>query len=172
MNMENFNVKKENSTHIEQSIPLIVFRLGKEEYGIKIEQVKEVTITPSITKMPKTPSFIRGVANIRGDIIAIMDLQERFGILTKEEDNTSRNTYTLVVERENYSIGLIVKEVPQTLTLRTSQIEKTPGILADSDISEKYIEGIGKADGRLIIMLDIYKILTFEEERQLLEKQA
>ncbi len=64
----------------EPAVHLIVFKLGTEEYGIRIEQVKEVTITPEITRMPKTPAFIKGVANIRGDIIAIMDLEERFNI--------------------------------------------------------------------------------------------
>ena len=59
-------------------VQLIVFRLGDEDYGIRIEQVKEVTITPDVAKMPKTPPFIKGIANLRGDIIAILDLEERF----------------------------------------------------------------------------------------------
>ena len=59
-------------------VQLIVFRLGDEDYGIRIEQVKEVTITPDVARMPKTPLFIKGIANLRGDIIAILDLEERF----------------------------------------------------------------------------------------------
>ncbi|HEX8547564.1 MAG TPA: chemotaxis protein CheW [Cytophagaceae bacterium] len=151
-------------------ISLIVFKLGGEEYGIRIEQVKEVTITPAITKMPKTAAFIRGVANIRGDIIAIMDLEERFKIQSDSNVGDKRHSYTLVVERQNYSIGLVVKEVPQTLTLSVSEIDKTPNILQDLNINEKYIDGIGKVDKRLIIILDIYKILTFEEEQQLIKQ--
>ena len=152
-------------------ISLIVFKLGGEEYGIRIEQVKEVTITPPITKMPKTAAFIRGVANIRGDIIAIMDLEERFKIPTSLNHTEGRkHTYTLVVERQNYSIGLVVKEVPQTLTLSITDIDKTPTILQDLNINEKYIDGIGKVDKRLIIILDIYKILTSEEEQQLMKQ--
>ncbi|GAB3816253.1 hypothetical protein GCM10028895_11270 [Pontibacter rugosus] len=63
-----------------EMVHLIVFKLGTEEYAIKIDQVKEVTSTPAVTRMPRTPDFVKGVANIRGDIIAIMDMERRFGI--------------------------------------------------------------------------------------------
>src|SRR5688572_6581503 len=91
-------VKKDQA--VEPSVHLIVFRLGEEEFGIRIEQVKEVTITPEIARMPKTPDFIKGVANVRGDIIAIMDLEERFKI-RRHVDALSTSligSYTLVIE--------------------------------------------------------------------------
>ena len=163
--MESFISKKENQqTTPDIQVPLIVFKLGKEEYGIKIEQVKEVTITPNITPMPQTPNYIRGVANIRGDIIAVMDLEQKLNLFNRSIPEEVKGTYTLVVERENYSIGLIVKEVPQTLNLKASQIEKSPNILNETELSERYIEGIGKLNGRLIIILDILRILNFEEQ--------
>jgi purine-binding chemotaxis protein CheW len=149
---------------VEPVVHLIVFKLGEEEYGIRIEQVKEVTITPDITRMPKTPSFIKGVANIRGDIIAIMDLEERFQIRTVEPaEGASRHTYTLALEAKDYTIGLIVRDVPQSLTLPVSKLDKTPSFIQDININENFIEGIGKLEGRLIIVLDIMKILTAEE---------
>src|SRR4028119_1129620 len=108
----------------EASVHLIVFKLGSEEYGIRIEQVKEVTLTPEIARMPKTPPFIKGVANIRGDIIAIMDLEERFNITpVVPEGIGSRNTYTLALEAKDYTIGLIVRDVPQSLTIPVSKID-------------------------------------------------
>ena len=169
--MESFITKKENlQSKNDVQVPLIVFKLGLEEYGIRIEQVKEVTITPTITSMPKTPTYIRGVANIRGDIIAIMDLEEKLNIIDKTISVGQKGTYTLVVERESFSIGLIVREVPQTLNLSASQIEKSPGIINDYDLGEKYIEGIGKVNGRLVIILDIAKILQFEENQNLNKK--
>jgi purine-binding chemotaxis protein CheW len=146
----------------EAELHLVVFKLGNEEYGVKIEQVKEVTLTPEIARMPKTPYFIKGVSNIRGDIIAIMDLEERFNI--KQSAAGGRKTYTLVIESPDYTIGIIVKEVPQSLTIPLSKIDKAPNIVKEKNINENYIEGIGKTDsGRLIIILDIYKILSAEE---------
>lgn len=160
--------EKRNSP-LEATVHLIVFRLGTEEYGIRIEQIREVTVTPEITRMPKTPAFIKGIANIRGDIIAIMDLEDRFRIKPAPGDagDKSRGSYTLVTESKDYTIGLIVKEVPQSLNLPVSRIDKAPAFLQDAKISESYIEGIGKLNERLIIVLDIYKILTSEEVKEL-----
>ncbi len=155
----------------EASVHLIVFKLGSEEYGIRIEQVKEVTLTPEIARMPKTPPFIKGIANIRGDIIAVMDLEERFKIapapLDAENPGKNRNSYTLVLEAKDYTIGLMVREVPQSLTLPVSRMEKTPSFIQDLNINDNYIEGIGKLGSRLIIVLDFHKILSFEEVEQL-----
>jgi len=151
----------------EPLLHLIVFKLGAEFYGIKIEQVKEVTVTPSITRMPRTPDFVKGVANIRGDIIAIMDLEERFGIRPDVSVPAGNITYTLVIEAKEYSIGVVVKEVPQSLNLAVSKMDKTPSFLQDIAVQENYIEGIAKVDDRLIIVLDMYKILSGDEIRQL-----
>jgi len=166
------NGKQENAP--KQSIPdallhLIVFKLGAEYYGIKIEQVKEVTLTPNITRMPRTPEFIKGVANIRGDIIAIMDLEERFGIrpVPVGEGMDPNLTYTLVIDAKDYSIGIVVREVPQSLNLSVSKLDKAPSFLQDTAVQENYIEGIAKVDNRLIIVLDMFKILSSDEINQL-----
>lgn len=161
---------KEESAKAKANEPLlhlIVFKLGTEFYGIKIEQVKEVTVTPSITRMPRTPDFVKGVANIRGDIIAIMDLEDRFGIRPDTSFAPDALTYTLVIEAKEYSIGVVVKEVPQSLNLAVSKLDKTPSFLQDIAVQENYIEGIAKVDNRLIIVLDMYKILSGEEVKQL-----
>lgn len=161
-------INKEKDSGFESQLHLVVFKLGAEEYGIKIEQVKEVTTTPEIARMPKTPAFIKGVANIRGDIIAIMDLKERFNINKNEGTVKKDISYILVVESVDYTIGLIVNDVPLTLSIPFSQIDKTPNIVREKNIHANYIEGIGKTDdGRLIIILDIYKILSLEEVQQL-----
>lgn len=167
------NGKKEKvAEEKEQKVHLIVFKLGEEYYAIKIEQVKEVTITPGITRMPRTPDFVKGVANIRGDIIAIVDLEKRFSIRPApvSEDLNPNQTYTLVIEAKEYSIGVEVKEVPQSLNLAMSKIETAPSFLQDTNIKENYIEGIAKVDNRLIIVLDMYKILSNDEIKQLTGK--
>ena len=161
---------KEESAKFKANEPLlhlIVFKLGSEFYGIKIEQVKEVTVTPTITRMPRTPDFVKGVANIRGDIIAIMDLEERFGIRPDASTPTANSSYTLVIEAREYSIGVVVKEVPQSLNLSVSRMDKTPSFLQDIAVQENYIEGIAKVDSRLIIVLDMYKILSGDEIKQI-----
>ncbi|WP_192820755.1 chemotaxis protein CheW [Rufibacter sp. LB8] len=164
--MESQNIRDKKDASVEVKVHLIVFKLGTEEYGVRIDQVKEVTITPEITRMPKTPSFIKGVSNIRGDIIAIMDLEERFGI-ERLSGQPDRHTYTLVMEAKDYTMGFIVREVPQSLTLPVSSIDKAPSFIQDININENFIEGIGKIDNRLIIVLDIYKILTSDEIMEL-----
>ena len=153
----------------EEMMHLIVFKLGAESYAIKIEQVKEVTITPAITRMPRTPHFIKGVANIRGDIIAIMDLEDRFHIRPEplSEGLNPNVTYTLVLEAKDYSIGVVVKEVPQSLNLPTSKIDRAPSFLQDANISENFIEGLARINDRLIIVLDMNKILTQEEIKEI-----
>lgn len=156
----------------EVMVHLIVFKLGEEYYGIRIEQVKEVTITPAVTRMPRTPNFIKGVANIRGDIIAVMDLEERFNIrpavpVSPPGIVSKPTSYTLVIEAKDYSIGVVVKEMPQSLNLSVSKIDKTPSFLQDTNISENYIEGIAKVDKKLIIVLDMFKILSAEEIKAL-----
>ena len=167
---EKEGIKNKKELGVEPVVHLIVFKLGDEEYGIRIEQVKEVTITPEITRMPKTPAFIKGVANIRGDIIAIMDLEERFQIRTVEpEADKPRHTYTLALEASDYTIGLIVRDVPQSLTIPVSKLDKAPAFIQDMNINVNFIEGIGKVGGRLIIVLDILKILSAEEVQQLKE---
>ena len=157
--------------NFEPELHLVVFKLGGEEYGVRIEQVKEVTVTPEIAKMPRTPSFIKGVANIRGDIIAIMDLEQRFGIERVAPSIPKRDsrTYTLVIESSDFTIGLIVQEVPQSLSIPVSQIDKTPHLIHEKNRIENFIEGIGKVEGRLIIILDMLKILSSDEVAQLNE---
>ncbi len=150
------------------SVHLIVFRLGEEDFGIPISQIKEVTITPPISRMPRTPKFIKGVTNIRGDIIAVMSLEERFKIkVSKNLRLPDEQTYTIVTEVENYTIGLLVNEVPYSLNVPRDHIEKTPQMIQEIIINEKYIDGIGKVEGSLIIVLNVPKILNSQEIKQL-----
>ncbi len=152
---------------------LIVFRQGTEEYGLHIDQIKEVVLTPNVTKMPQTPSYIKGVANIRGNIIAIVDLEEKFGIQKPEtaEQNTAGN-YTLVVESEDFKIGILVKEVPNTLTVPESSIDETVNIVHDDLVEQNYIKGIVKLENRLIILIDIFKVMSEQEINKTIGKST
>lgn len=150
-------------------IQLIVFRLGEEEYGIRIEQVKEVTITPEIARMPKTPPFVKGIVNLRGDIIAVVDLEERFRLRPADQEMPAIS-YTMAIEAKEYTIGIMVREVPQPLSIAQSVIEKAPEFIQDLNIHDKYIEGIAKIDSRIIVVLDMMKLLNPSEIMQLQPK--
>lgn len=148
----------------EAVVQLIVFRLGDEDYGIRIEQVKEVTVTPEVVKMPKTPPFIKGIANLRGDIIAIVDLEERFQLRPAGRPMPDFS-YTLAVEAADYTLGLMVREVPRPVTVPVSLIEPAPEFVQDTGQRDKYLEGIAKlpdSEG-VIIVLDMAKLLTPSE---------
>ena len=147
---------------------LIVFKLGNEEYALPIDQIKEVVLTPRISKIPQTPDYIKGVANIRGNVISILDLEERFGLLTSagngkagddEVEAEESSNYTLVIESEEYKIGILVKEVPNTLSVNPAEIDSTSNIVQHSSLDENAINGIVKLEDRMIILIDILKMM-------------
>lgn len=146
-----------------QRIQLIVFKLGEEEYAIPIDHIKEVVLTPAIAKIPQTPPYIKGVANIRGSIIAIMDLEERFNLIIEDKDLEDRGFYTLVIESDAFKIGILVTEVPNTLNTYTSDIDSTNNIMQYSSLDQECIQGVVKVNDRLIMLVDIFKLMELED---------
>lgn len=148
--------QKETEKNKGDSFQLIVFKLGGEEYAIHIDQIKEVVPTPAITKMPQTPAYVKGVANIRGNIIAILDLERKFGM---EQSAEAKHEFTLVFESDEFKIGALVKEVPNTLTVFESEVDDSANIIQSSS-EQGYISGIVKKEGRLIILIDLSKVVV------------
>ncbi|MBL6447049.1 purine-binding chemotaxis protein CheW [Fulvivirga sp. 29W222] len=165
LDQEKHEAKTVETEQLVASQQLIVFRQGDEEYGIHIDQIKEVVLTPNITKMPQTRSFVKGVANIRGNIIGIVDLEEKFGLkeATTTAEANEANNYTLVIESEDYKVGILVTEVPNTLTIKSSNIEQSVNVIHDNNLNSDYIKGLVKLDNRLIILIDIFKVLDEPE---------
>lgn len=147
--------KKEQS----QRIQLIIFRMGSEEFGVSIEQIKEIVLTPNIAKMPQAPTYIKGVANIRGNIIAILNLEEKFGISESATIENKNSSYTMVLESETIKAGILVKDVPNTLTINVDDIDNASNFIQLSGVDENCIMGVVKSGERLIIMLDIMKLM-------------
>jgi len=147
--------KKENVKRIQ----LIIFRLGNEEYALQIDQIKEVVVTPRIAKMPQTPDYIKGIANIRGSIIAIIDLEKTFGLDQGITDNSKAANYTLVVESDIYKVGILVKEVPNTLSIAESDIDRSSNFVQSNSVDEEAIKGVVKSGERLIILIDMVKLM-------------
>ncbi len=147
----------------EATVQLIVFQLAGEDYGVRIEQVREVTVTPEVARMPKTPAFIKGIINLRGDIIAVIDLEERFGLVPAGRPLPA-HSYTVAVEAAEYTIGLAVRDVPRPMRISAAAIEAAPEFLQDSGQRERYLEGIAKLpDNSVIIVLDMRKLLMASE---------
>lgn len=140
----------------------LTFVLAKEEYGIPILKVREIIKLLEITSIPKTPGYIKGVINLRGKIIPIMDLRLKFGL---EEMEYNERTCIIVVEitlRETRRLmGLIVDTVSEVANLTTDQIEPAPEYGNQSN--QGYLTGVGKVKERVILLLDIEQILSNEE---------
>ncbi len=144
-------------------IQLVSFRLGEEEYGIDILRVQEINRIMEITHVPKCAYFVEGVVNLRGKVIPVLDLRKRFGLPVKENDKETR---IIVVDISGKTIGLIVDSVDEVLRLPKETIDPTPPMVSTS-IDAQCINGVGKLEDRLIIIIDIEKFLTEEEKNVL-----
>lgn len=167
-------IEAKNKAEIKQASrnqQIVVFKLGQEEYGLSIDQIKEVVITPTITQMPQTPAYVKGVANIRGNVIAILDLEGKFGLQRNDDAVHTGNNYTLVIESDEYKMGILVREVPNTLSISTDSIESSV-FTGDQQSDQSYIIGIVKLEKRLIIMIDIFKVITEQDAGHLGKKQT
>jgi purine-binding chemotaxis protein CheW len=141
---------------------LISFEVGDEEYGLEILRVKEVIRIREITRLPKAPRFVKGIINLRGDVIPIIDLRDRFGL---EHAEYTAMTRVIVVDVENKLVGMVVDAASQVVRIPVDQIDPPPPIVGG--LSAEYIKGVGKLDDRLVILLNIERILTVEEKVEL-----
>jgi purine-binding chemotaxis protein CheW len=146
----------------------LTFRLADEEYGLEILKVKEIIGLMDITRMPKTPDYIRGVINLRGKVVPVMGLRDKFGMPGAED---SEQTCIIVVEirRQDRPVmtGVLVDSVSEVLDIGADQIEDAPEVGGDVDTG--MLLGIGKVRERVILMLDIEKVLTGEEMEHLVK---
>ena len=145
---------------------LISFEVGNEEYGLDILGVKEVIRIREITRLPKAPSFVKGIINLRGDVIPISDLRDKFGLENQEYTDMTR---VIVVDVDEKLVGMVVDAASQVVRIPADQIEPPPPIAGG--LSTEYIRGVGKLDERLVILLNIDRILTQEEKIELVEME-
>lgn len=146
----------------EQILQLVSFKLGKEEFGVDILKVQEIIKLIDITTVPNAPKFVEGVINLRGRVIPIIDLRIRLGMERKELDNKSR---IIVVELDSKTIGFIVDEVNEVLRIPTDIIEPPPDMVLGIDTD--YIIAVGKLEEKLLILLDLEKVLSTNEKEVL-----
>ena len=141
-----------------QELQLVVFRLAKEEYGLPITKVQEINRLVPITKLPQTPAFMEGIINLRGRIIPVIDLRKRFSLAVSEHNDDTR---IIIVEVSGQTVGIIVDAVTEVVRLPVAGVEPPPPTFI---LEAQYIYGVGKIDGRLLILLEIDNILTSQEE--------
>jgi purine-binding chemotaxis protein CheW len=138
---------------------LVIFKLGSEEFGVDINEVREIIKMEDITRIPNTESYIDGVINLRGKIIVVIDLAKKLNLTAKEHN---KDTRVIVIEVGKSTIGMIVDGCNEVLRLSGDQIEVAPDIIK-SKIQEDYLEGVGILKDRLIILLDLGKVLASSE---------
>ncbi len=147
---------------MEKELQVVGFRIGRETFGLPISMVREIVRVPEITSVPNAPDYIEGVINLRGRIIPIVDLRKRFGEKSAGRDKKNR---IVVVELEKRAIGLIVNSASEVLRIPPSEIEAPHNVFQEGELN--YITGVGKYKGRLVILLDLNRILQRGELRRL-----
>ncbi len=133
-------------------IQVVAFKLRKEEYGFSILNVKEIRGLTDITRVPFAPDFVKGVINLRGSVLPVIDLKKRLGLQPMEYTESTR---ILIVQSDGIDVGMIVDAVTEVLTIDAANIDS----VKQSDSESRFLTGVGKIDDRLIIMLSLDEII-------------
>jgi purine-binding chemotaxis protein CheW len=154
------NIKSSSEKH------LVLFKLGGEEFGVDINDVREIIKFESITRIPNTANYILGAINLRGAIITVIDLSMKLGL---EPKATDKNTRIIVMEIGANTVGMVVDSATEVLRLKAEQVQPTPSIIGSkfqSSVNANYMNGIGTLKDRMIILLDLKKIVDLKELEQ------
>lgn len=142
------------NSHIETINQYVIFKLEEEYYGIAINFVETIEKVLEITRLPNSPQYVKGVINLRGEVIPVIDLRERFGMNSNPLTEESR---IIIVSSEEIIVGILVDSSSEVLTIENDNIDNTNGLI--NAFEDNYIKGIGKIEDRMVIILDIMKIL-------------
>ena len=136
----------------------VTFRLNQEFYGIDINNVENIEKVLPITRVPYTLNYVNGVINLRGIIVPVVDLRARFGLEPKPASDESR---IIIVNVDDLKIGMLVDSSSEVLQISTDDIDDAPNVRKDVD--NEFIKNIGKKNGRIIMLIDLYKVLNIEQ---------
>lgn len=143
-----------------KDVQIVGLRIGRETYGIPIALVREIVRVPEVTAVPNAEKYVEGVINLRGKIVSVMDLRKRFGESNVENNKKNR---IVVVEFEGRTVGLIVNSASEVLKLSSSEIAPPSSVFIDGEVD--YVTGIAKLGERIIILLDMNRVLKIEDSR-------
>lgn len=149
------------STHMSREKHIVGFRVGRETYGVPITALHEIVRVPEITAVPDAPHYLEGVINLRGKIVSVVDLRKRFG---KPATELNRRCRILVVEHDGRLVGMIVDSATEVLKIPGNDIEAAPAMMQEGGLD--CVTGLGKYKGRLIILLDINRVLAIRESER------
>jgi purine-binding chemotaxis protein CheW len=147
-----------------RELHIVGFRIGRETFGVPIALVHEIVRVPEITAVPDSPDYVEGVINLRGKIISVIDLRKRF---REKEIVSSKKNRILVTETDGKLVGLVVDAASEVLKIPESEIEPPPPVFDAGSLN--YVTGLGKLRGRLIILIDLTKVLQKGDLRRLEE---
>ncbi|MBF0103475.1 MAG: purine-binding chemotaxis protein CheW [Desulfobacterales bacterium] len=154
--------EQKNLLQSKDFLQVVTFKLHQEEYGVEITKVKEIIRFEGVTRIPQMPDFIEGVINLRGNVIPVFDLRKRFGLPSDARNDLTR---VMVTRMESKIVGLIVDSVSEVMKIPKAQIQPPPDTIAG--LAGEYLLGIGKLKDRMIILLDIEKIISATEKKSL-----
>lgn len=149
---------EEHENIVENEMQLVAFRVGREDFGVDVQKVESVISLVNITRMPRSPSFVEGIINLRGQIVAVVDLATRLSIESAERSGKTR---VVVVEARDVKVGLIVEE-PDVINVNKADIETAP-LASPGEGTPSFIRGVVKLGERLLILLDVDKVLSEDE---------
>ncbi len=160
------DINRNDAGGLSRKEKFLTFNLAGEQYGLEILKVREIIGLMNITSVPRTPDFVRGVINLRGKVIPIIDLRTKFGIAAIEDTEQSCIIVVDIIEDQNaVQMGIIVDSVSEVLDIHVSDIDEAPRFSASVDTS--FIKGIAKTKGGVKILLKIEDVLTTDEIRGL-----
>lgn len=142
-------------------LEFLSFKLGKEEFSLDILQVREVLKLKKLTKIPKTPTFMKGIINLRGSVVTVVGLREKFNMPSFQPDEMYVIIIEIFIEGELVIIGALVDSVQEVVQLNTEQIEPPPKL--GTTIKTDFIKGLGKYNDDFLILLDIERLFSMEE---------
>ena len=157
---EKLEVEESENVHKESYQQFCVFKSGREEYGIPINLIKEVVPIPKTAPVTQMPSYIIGMANVRGNIFGVLDLGQFFNI---KSEQATENKYLLVLEHDVYQMAIAIPNVPDTLMASDSMVEALSASRLKSTLGQKYLKGIIKKEKRMIILFDILGMISNDE---------
>jgi len=140
-----------------RELHIVGFQVGRETYGVPITSLHEIVRVPEITAVPDAPEYLEGVINLRGKIVSVMDLRKRFG---NQQTALKRQNRILVVEHAGRLAGLIVDSASEVLKIPADAVEAPPAVFQDGGLN--CVTGLGKVGGRLVVLLDMNKLLAPE----------
>lgn len=162
--LSDFNEKKDKSKKgiNNQEEQFVVFLVGEEEFGVNIKQTREIISAAELTYIPDAPDFVEGVIDLRGEIVPVINLSKRLSLESKENNNEQK---IIIVEIDENLVGVMVKNVEEIIRIPVNNIGEPPKIT--KKINKNYVSGVGKLENRLLILLNMNRILTTQEMEEI-----